>query len=570
MAWDTGTITSATPWAALSQKLKDLITGGSGVGNWSFVKNIAAGVGLGQSGSASYSLDLFRCRGATTLYERVVQKNLASNAITTDGTSFVHTITTPPASRFITVLVVNTKATTPDDPTGVTLDGSNAPTFTKIKSQVGGSGTGDIKLTLWIGKASASAPTGTQLTVAFGANTQTGCMVIVDEWQGVDLTLAATSVDPTGAAQIGIQVVGGNGTTETAHSATLAAFLGNQSVAVTWAAQTASAGTYTAEQGWTKLAADFGLATPTARAVGAFRPDPDDTAGVMTLSSATAETSWAAIAFEFQRKVNTSSITNANDAGKDWYFIIEIPVPDGAVTSVFNCCEDYDGFELFRRMPPAATNAAPVGLGWRDNTLTPYATVPGNNRPNLAHQILNTSGFSYWIKLTPNLVTISTRVGAAEAMNGAMLLDSFVTNAPDLPLIVVTAQSISGNSFSRLPGVTVTLASSGFACDTRGWTSPVVDAFTTNAAFAQDLWSSNKIHDGRIMVSHQAGRSAANALTMGFLRGLWKTDFLCFARGGTVLLGDTQVIAGNTWTVISNSSFNLGTGQPLIILTRAT
>src|SRR5262252_3450210 len=109
MAWDAGTIVSGTPVAAFSQKIKDLITAGPNLGNWSFVKNIPAGSGLGTTGSTTYSGDLFRCRGATTLYERVIQKNLGSLQNTTDATSFVMAgVTPPPANRFITVCVVNT------------------------------------------------------------------------------------------------------------------------------------------------------------------------------------------------------------------------------------------------------------------------------------------------------------------------------------------------------------------------------------------------------------------------------------------------------------------------------
>src|SRR5215472_4494237 len=147
MAWDTGTITDAAPWAALSTKLKNLV----------------GGTGAGQSGSASYSLDVFRCRGAATLYKRAIQTNLANTFNTTDGTSFVIPVTTPAANRFITLCIVNTKATAADDPTSVTLDGSNAPTFTKIFSQASGAGTPILKMSLWIGKSGASAPTGTNL-----------------------------------------------------------------------------------------------------------------------------------------------------------------------------------------------------------------------------------------------------------------------------------------------------------------------------------------------------------------------------------------------------------------------
>jgi hypothetical protein len=572
MAWSAGSITSATPWSALSQKVKDLITAGPNLGNWSFVKNIPAGTGTGQTGDATYSIDLFRCRGAATLYERVVQKNLASSQITTDGTVFAHTVTTPAASRFITVLVWNTKASAADDPTSVVLNGSNAPTFTKIKSQISGGASTILKGTLWIGKSSGSAPTGTTLTVTFGA-TQTGCIVIMDEWSGVDLALAATSVDPTGAAQIGIQVVGGSGTNQLAHSATLAAFLGQQSCAVTWAAETASIGTYTAgiEAGWAALGADITMATPTVHARGMWRNDPDDITGTLTNSVATAMTDWACIAFEFQRKVNTASITDANDAGKDWYFMIEIPVADGVVTSSFNAAEDYDGFEMFRRMPPTPTTAVPVSPGgWRSNSLTSYDGQTGNNRTNMAHQILNTSGFNYWIKMTKNLIVISTRVGAAEAMNGAMLLDSFVTIATDLPLISVSDHTATGNSMSRLPGVTTSVATNAFQCSTQGWTTPITDGVTTQAVNAQDFWSGGKVHAGRLFTSHSAGRVAAAATTSGYARGLWKDDFRCIRTGGTVNLGDTMVIAGNTWTVIGTGTIGgSGSDASLVVLVRA-
>lgn len=60
MAWDNGSITSDTPGAALSDKLKTLVGSTS---NWSFVENVPAGTGAGQSGSASYSVDVFKCAG---------------------------------------------------------------------------------------------------------------------------------------------------------------------------------------------------------------------------------------------------------------------------------------------------------------------------------------------------------------------------------------------------------------------------------------------------------------------------------------------------------------------------
>jgi len=60
MAWDNGSITSDTPGAALSDKLKTLV---GSTDNWSFVENVPAGTGTGESGSTGYSVDVFKCAG---------------------------------------------------------------------------------------------------------------------------------------------------------------------------------------------------------------------------------------------------------------------------------------------------------------------------------------------------------------------------------------------------------------------------------------------------------------------------------------------------------------------------
>lgn len=60
MAWDLDSITSDTPGAALSDKLKTLV---GSTDNWSFVENVPAGTGTGESGSTGYSVDVFKCAG---------------------------------------------------------------------------------------------------------------------------------------------------------------------------------------------------------------------------------------------------------------------------------------------------------------------------------------------------------------------------------------------------------------------------------------------------------------------------------------------------------------------------
>jgi hypothetical protein len=584
MAWSAGTITSATPYAALSQKIKDLISGGSGIANWSFVENIPAGTQPGQTGTTGYSIDVFRCRGAATLYKRLVQTNMVNGQDTTNTTSYVFTLgaaapqAVPAASRFMIVAVVNVTSAGTDaaDPTGVTMNGTNPPTFTKIKSQASGSSSPNkiIKATLWIGKTDGTfVAAGTpQITVSFGS-TQQGCMCIAEQFEGCDLTLGADAVDGTGATKIGIQVVGNGGTTSpAAHSATLASYLGPQSIGYVVAAQTASGGTYTngVEAGWTPTVISAGsitelsMATPATHMIAAVRPDYDDTSPTLTISSTTSMTDWVCIAFEFQRTTDATSVTNPNDAGKDWYFMLEIPTTDnGSTASNTNCAENYDLNKFFAGVAASSAAATPVLPNYRrDETLRLYNSATGNNRANQAHQTLNTTGFSYWIKITPNGILIATRVASAEATNGAMLLDSFVTNATDaLPLIHFCEQA-AGNVYTRLPGVTAA-NSAQWQITTVPWTTPVVDAFTTQAANAQDLWANSKCHAARVFSVHTPGRSTVNAITSGYGRGLWKTDYLCMNPGaGTIQLGDRLSIGTSNLT-----SGTLVTGKTYKIVT---
>jgi hypothetical protein len=65
MAWEKSALTTNNCAADLSDRLKALV-GGSGVANWKFVENVPAGTGAGQSGSTSYSVDVFKCAGNGT------------------------------------------------------------------------------------------------------------------------------------------------------------------------------------------------------------------------------------------------------------------------------------------------------------------------------------------------------------------------------------------------------------------------------------------------------------------------------------------------------------------------
>jgi hypothetical protein len=60
--------------------------------------------------------------------------------------------------------------------------------------------------------------------------------------------------------------------------------------------------------------------------------------------------------------------------------------------------------------------------------------------------------------------------------------------------------------------------------------------------------------------------ATANWYQMGGVRGLAKSDFLVMSTGGTVNLGDTMSVGGNTWTVISSG----GSSNAKYLLVRAT
>ena len=581
MAWDEGVILDDAPWERLSEKVKALC-GTAGAETWELLERVPAGTGEGQSGSDAYAVDVFRCNGTNLKYRPVSHVNLLNAGNTTDATSFAFAgVGAMSANRFYTIAIHNTKASNANTPVSVTLDGANAPTFTKVADAEGVHASNILRASVWIGKSGANAPTGTTLTVNFGAgNTQTACLVIMDEWTGLDLSLGTTGVDATGATQIAVQVGGGAGTGTTSHSGELAApCLGRKSVVYSAAGCTATTGTYTQPAGWWRTnGTTASVATPNIRGKAAMRIDNEETSMTWTHSTTTSLTSWIVVLIELQRGTFETEFEHLNDAGQDWYFMIEQPV---GLTGNYclNAGERYDaGYKYFSSMiaSPAAT-AVPVGSGyWRSIHFTNYSNVEGNGRTTTLAGTVITTGFNYWIKMARNGVVIATRGAGTEYTVGFMLIDSLVTGIPDpVPLISIRSATTAGNigaAFTNLPGVTVSpgTTTTGWQLLTTGWTTPLVSPTTSQAAGAQDLWADSKVHIGRIFVAHSGGNSSGTggAADRGYARGLIKSDFLGMSQGGNVQYGDTMTIDGDTWKVISNG-FHGSTGtQALIILTR--
>lgn len=581
MAWDAGSITSVTPWADLSQKIKDLIAAaGSGAENWEFVENIPAGTNYGQSGSASYSVDVFRCNGTNNKIDNFSAINKLSGQDSTNATSYTFAgVSALSANKVFIVTVVNTKSTLTDSPTSVTLDGADAPTFYKIADQVGGDATGIVRVSVWMAKSAGAAPAGTNLTVDFSGATQTACSAFLDECTGLDATLAVTGIDATGATQIVVQAATNNGLSGSTQTVTLAAPLSLNNIIYHVGGTNAGSSSYTfsVKSGWVTGTSNLATTTPISIQRTQHRFNSEDLDATLTLSSSSGITSWAGIALELQRSTSVTSITNLNDAGEDWYFGLQVPVSDGAVTSSCNAFNLYSGGQVkaISGALPSGISTAPVGSKyWSSTGWYLYNSYPNALRSIITHQALNTTGFNYWIKITNNGIIFATRVGSNQRSNGFQLLDSFVTNVDDpIPLVGFnpwTATSVHSNTMATLPGVTDSVATHMFGTTCVAWTIPTHEAFTNQGSGNTDLWSDSKIHVARLLYTHHPGRSAGSpgAANLGYARGLIKTDFLFINVGGTVDLGDTMTIKGNTWTCIGRGYMGYS-GLWFYVFTRA-
>jgi len=123
-------------------------------------------------------------------------------------------------------------------------------------------------------------------------------------------------------------------------------------------------------------------------------------------------------------------------------------------------------------------------------------------------------------------------------------MDSIIAITDSLPLAGLTSGGYSLSIQHRLPGVN-SVAGCSFDLYAEPWTFNG-QLSTSNQTNANDKWQNNKVHCTRWSM-----RSSASAGThvQGAMRGLIKQDLLMLRAGGTVNLGDTMVIAGNTWTV---------------------
>lgn len=241
--------------------------------------------------------------------------------------------------------------------------------------------------------------------------------------------------------------------------------------------------------------------------------------------------------------------TDANDAATDWYVAWRLPVTDGAVSSNFNVFEDYEGGTNKRFKRPVAGPAvqAPTGTGfWRSDTYAAAASVVGVQQETIF--TLNTTGFSYWIKLTKNGIWVTCQVGSTLGTHIALLGDTMVASGvatDSCPLFAHGAGGGSGIEASREPGVTDGTKTKWNYGECAPWTLLA----GSNAPNNNDLFQGNKVALSRICVLRTGGAGVINLI--GAFRALLKPELiLCFQTGGTVNIGDTIVINGVTYVVM--------------------
>lgn len=250
--------------------------------------------------------------------------------------------------------------------------------------------------------------------------------------------------------------------------------------------------------------------------------------------------------------------TDANDSGTDWYFVFPVPSPTSGV-SVANVCgaaEDYEGStnKRFRRQMVRATVAtAPTGSGyWFNDTLGSWNSL--SSKLGMFSPTLNTTGFTYYVKLTNNGIFLAVRVGVTSTSGFVTLMDSLISPSvatDGCPLVGVDNNGFNAG-YTRLPGVT-DATQNKWNAGVFGWAAVLG---SNSAATNVDFWQGGKVITSRLASGNRGGNGSMNLA--GGLRGLLKADILAFQQGGTVQLGDTVTIDGNTWTVIHLAPTSIG------------
>jgi hypothetical protein len=249
--------------------------------------------------------------------------------------------------------------------------------------------------------------------------------------------------------------------------------------------------------------------------------------------------------------------TDANAAATDFYVALRLPVADGAVSTTVYVFEDYEGGvnKRFRRPCASGSLTAPTGAGfWRNDTYATTAASAGAFGALTA--TLNTTGFEYWIKLTNNMLWVSTRVGAIDFSWITILGDSMVAAAfaaDPCPLFLGDSADNINLGTSREPGVTDATVTKWFYSLCGAWTQ----LEGSNVANNVDLFQGSKVALARVLV-RRTGGGAGTINLVGNFRALLKADLLVTSIGGTFNVGDTIVVNGVTYVCMFTGNFIAG------------
>jgi len=272
--------------------------------------------------------------------------------------------------------------------------------------------------------------------------------------------------------------------------------------------------------------------------------------------------------------------TNANDAGVDFYIGIagNTSGTNGVASGVI-VAENYidiagnpanaDRGKFKRQCPVAQTGTTPDASSFAFNeTYQNFATASKLDiTPTMTS---GAGGIAYWLKVDHNWMIWSLKIGTAFSTFFGGIFDSLVSGSDTevMPLCVLTA---SAGSFARLPGVTSGAGGAAmWQVNAFSW-SRITDSSQTYTTL--DRWNSGKMIASRVGVAHNTGSQQ----TYGGVRGILKPEILHLPAisGITPQPGDTVVIDGNTWTVITSTTTlggasAVGFGNAGSLLVRAT
>lgn len=186
--------------------------------------------------------------------------NLTSFQSSTDATSYTTASITPTSNYLILASVTSSKSGTPNTPT---LSG-NGLTWVQF-DQVAYDTVGTQRTTTFF-RAMGSSPSSGAVTADFGGNTQTACVIVIDQFSGVD----TSGTNGSGAI---VQSVTGTEYALDTLTINLAAF-SSANNATYGVASNGDSGNFTAGTGFTQVGAT-GSTTPLINTMSQFRNDND-------------------------------------------------------------------------------------------------------------------------------------------------------------------------------------------------------------------------------------------------------------------------------------------------------